>query len=883
MALAPEADRTTLIRRASLDLTGLPPTIEEVDRFLADPSPGAYDRVVDRLLSSPHYGERLALNWLDLARYADTSGYHFDGTREMWLWREWVIQAFNQNKPFDQFTLEQLAGDLLPHPTTDQKIATGFHRNVMTTDEGGADPQEYLTKYVVDRVTTTAAVWLGSTLNCAECHDHKYDPFTQKDFYQFYAFFHNIPEKGLDGTRTSNPAPSLKVPSPPQATRLAELDHQISEAGKQVKAREAELDSAQTRWEQETGAHPQKSKEPDGLRLAFSFDKTVSGTGPQGVPKPATYRSTNGPVWTAGKFNQALQLDGEPSHYVDAGQALSFDQTNTFSYGAWTKIKEQGGALLSKMDEAAAFRGFDLLAEDGKLVVHLVHTWPNNAIKAITQEATPKDAWFHALVTYDGSSKASGVKIYVNGKAQVLDVKADSLAGTLTNQVPLHIGKRLHSLPYHGLLDEVRFYDRTLSAEEAQGLASAPVYDIVAVPVGQRTEEQKTELKNYYRSHHARELKQAEGDLAKLNEAKEDLFKKVPSTMVMVEMEKPRDTFILVRGNFQNKGEQVTAGVPHFLPPLPEGAPASRLGLARWLIDPRHPLTSRVSVNRFWQLFFGTGLVKTLNDFGSQGEWPSHPQLLDWLATEFIRRHWDVKHLLKLIVTSAAYRQSAAVTPQMLEKDPYNRWLSRGPRLRLEAELLRDNALAISGLLDRRIGGESVKPYQPPGLWELTDKTYVQSQGSDLYRRGLYTFWKRAAPYPAFITFDAPNRETCAVQRPRTSTPLQSLVLLNDPVFVEAARGLAYRVLREGGSDLSQRLTYAFRLALTRPPRALELKILSDAYHQQWQHYQQDQEAVAALTHIGEMAHPKDVDGAQVAAWTAVGNVLLNLNEAITK
>ena len=883
LQLVPEADRTTLLRRASLDLTGLPPTIEEVDGFLADKSPAAYEKAVDRLLAAPQYGERMALSWLDLARYADTSGYHFDGTREMWLWREWVIQSFNQNKPFDEFTIEQLAGDLLPNPTISQKIATGFHRNVMTTDEGGADPQEYLTKYVVDRVATTASVWLGSTMNCAECHDHKYDPITQKDFYQFYAFFHNVPEKGLDGTRTSNPAPSLKVPSPGQAARLAEFDQAIPEAERLVKTRESELGAAQARWEKEFAVAGAKPREPEGLLLAFPLDGTFAGLDRNGSKKEAAFKGTNAPVWGTGKLHRALKLDGQNGNYLDAGQAVAFDRTNSFSYGCWTKVKGKGGAILSKMEEGPSYRGFDLLAEEGKLVVHLVHAWPDNAIKVATSSPVPKDAWFHALVTYDGSSKAGGLKVYLNGKSQGLEVKADNLSATLVNQVPLHIGKRFQSLPYFGNLEEVRFYGRALSAEEAQNLAAVPILALVSVPAEKRTEEQAAELKKYFRENHARDLKKAEEELAKLSGAKDDFYKKVPSTMVMEEMEKPRDTFMLIRGNFQNKGDKVTAGVPHFLPPLAEGLPGNRLGLARWLVAPNHPLTSRVTVNRFWQLFFGAGLVKTLNDFGSQGEWPSHPELLDWLATEFLASGWDVKHMVKLIVMSATYRQSAAVTPNLLERDPYNRLLTRGPRLRLEAEFLRDNALAVGGLLNRRIGGESVKPYQPPGLWELTDRTYDQSKGSDLYRRGIYTYWKRAVPYPAFITFDAPNRETCAVQRPHTSTPLQSLVLMNDPVFVEAARGLAQRVLKEGGPDFKERLSYAFRLTLARPPQPNELQVLTEAYHEQLRNFTEDKEAAAALISIGETPKPKDVVSAELAAWTAVGNVLLNLNEALTK
>ena len=876
-----QADKTTLVRRASLDLTGLPPTIEEVDAFLADKSSTAYEKLVDRLLESPHFGERMGLAWLDLARYADTSGYHFDGSRHMWIWRDWVINAFNKNKPFDQFTVEQLAGDLMPNATLDQKVASGFHRNVMTTDEGGADPEEYLNKYVVDRVNTTAAVWLGTTLGCAECHDHKYDRISQKEFYQFYAFFHNVPEKGLDGTREDNPAPEMKLPTQEQGVQLIEYLKAIPEAEGVVKKRETELPAAQTKWEQEILAKLAKPVEPDGLFARYSLDETASGVDALGTYKPGTYKGTNAPPWTDGKLGKALRFDGMDD-YIDAGNIADFERTNAFSFGCWAKI-EAGGALLRKIAEIPTGRGFDLEVKEGKVLVHFINNWPENALEILTKEQLPKDGWVHLLVTYDGSSKGAGVKVYVQGKSQSLEIKTDKLSDTIRNQAPLQIGKSFYAFPFRGLIDDVRFYNRVLTPPEVEGLAISPNLAIVATPPDKRTDEQKQELKKYFRDYHATDLKKSEEELANVIKAKDALLKQIPSTMVMKEMEKPRDTFILVRGNFQNKGEKVSAAVPGFLPPAPEGAPANRLTLAKWLVSTNHPLTSRVTVNRYWQMFFGTGLVKTVNDFGSQGDWPSHPELLDWLATEFVASHWNIKAMVKLMVTSATYRQSAAVTPQILERDPYNRLLTRGPRFRLDAELLRDNALAISGLLNGKIGGESVKPYQPPGLWELTDRKYVQSQGTDLYRRGIYTYWKRSTPYPSFLTFDAPTRETCAVQRPRTSTPLQSLVLMNDPVYVEAARAFAERILREGGNDLAKQLTYAVRLAVARPPSKKELEILERTYHQQRENYQQDKEVATALVSIGESTRSKNVDVSELAAWTAVANVLLNLNETITK
>jgi hypothetical protein len=880
-----EADRYTLIRRVTLDLTGLPPTVEEVDNFVADSSPRAYEAVVERLLASPRFGERLALAWLDLARYADTSGYHFDGFRQMHLWRDWVIQAFNENKPFDQFTIEQLAGDLLPNATIEQKIASGFHRNVMTNDEGGADPEEYLAKYVVDRVSTTAQVWLGTTMGCAECHDHKYDPISTREFYQFYAFFHGVPEKGLDGTRVRNPAPVLKVPSPDQGSRLIRLLELIPAAEKMVADREAELPKAQESWEQGIREKPVQEPTLPGLVKVVSFDETPEGP------------TNRVPGW----IGQALAVRGETNGFVDLGSAVQFEQTNAFSYGAWIKLTGRTGAVLSKMEEGPGYRGFDLLINDAKAEVHLAHRFPDNGLKVVTKEPLATNAWMHLMVTYDGSNKAAGLRIYVDGKSRSVDTPTDKLAGSIQTTAPLLIGSRLKAFPFAGLIYDVRFYRRRLKSTEVNELAADGFLRIAHRAVKERTEEQAAALQRYFRETAATNFLAARERLAKVRKDREDLLSQIPDTMVMDELEKPRDTFVLVRGNFQSKGEKVNVGTPGCWPPLPSGPTTNRLSLARWLVSTNQPLTARVTVNRFWAMFFGTGLVKTANDFGSQGERPSHPELLDWLACEFFgpaasagaapasssdganRHPWDVKHLLRLLVTSATYRQSAVVAKEKLERDPYNRLLSRGPRVRLDAELIRDNALAISGLLDPRIGGPSVKPYQPPGIWDGTDHKYEQSHGADLYRRGMYVFWKRAAHYPSFQTFDAPSRETCTVQRPRTSTPLQSLVVMNDPVYVEAARALATRVLREKTLTLEQQLALAFRLTLARPPEKKELAVLLRTYREQKGNFQREAKAAEELLSIGESPRPKELPPADLAAMTGVANVLLNLNETMTR
>lgn len=629
---SPEADRETLIRRVTLDLTGLPPTIAEIDDFLNDRDANAYDKVVDRLLKSPHYGERMALDWLDASRFADTNGYHIDNGRDMTRWRKWVIDAFNRNLPFDQFTIQQLAGDLLPEPSDpvaafEQKLASGFHRNHMINFEGGAFPKEYHNAYIVDRVNTTATVWLGLTVACAQCHDHKYDPLSQREFYQLYAFFHNVPENGLDG-RKGNAEPLLKIPTEDQQRQLTELAASISK--------------------------------------------------------------------------------------LDA------------------RLKE------AKEDEA-----------------------------------------------------------------------------------------------------------KTLKA-----------------------------------------------DLDRLRKHQTDLEQLIPTSMIMREMEQPRETFLLLRGQYDKPGEKVTAEVPSVLSRLPEGAPRNRLGLAQWLTHPSHPLTSRVTVNRYWQSYFGTGLVKTSEDLGSQGELPSHPELLDWLAAEFMTT-WNVKHLQRLIVTSATYRQASRATPALVARDPENRLLARGPRHRLPAEGIRDLALSVSGLLQHKIGGPSVSPYQPPGLWEelmaradgknWTAQEYSQSHGADLYRRTMYTFWKRTCPPAQLATFDAPDRETCTVRRARTNTPLQALVLMNDPTYVEAARKFAERILLEGGSTPDERITFALRLATARPPTLRERNVLRRVLDQQLARFNADPAAATKLLAVGESARNEQLPIAELAAWSSVANVILNLDETVTK
>jgi hypothetical protein len=885
---SPEAPCETLIRRVTLDLTGLPPTPAEVDAFLADPSPDAYEKVVDRLLASPRYGERMALDWLDDARYADTNGYQNDFARTMWPWRDWVIDAFNADMPFDRFTVEQIAGDLLPGATLRQKIASGFNRNNRTVTEAGSIEEEWRVENVVDRVETTATVFLGLTMGCARCHEHKYDPISQKEFYQFFAFFNSVNEKGVYSEQRGNVPPLVPVPRPEDEERLKQLAAAIAAADRAVREEEAALPEWQKRWEEEQRARPPRP-EPRDWALSFPLDGSLRVAAANGGTVAAVYRGGGAPARADGPAGKALRLDGQSNSFVDAGQAFAPERTEHFSYGGWVRPLGDG-AVLSKMDEAGAYRGFDLLVIGGKLEAHLVHAWPDNALKVATQEPLPRDAWSHVFVTYDGSGKAAGVTIYVNGRPARVEVQNDKLRDTITTGQPLRLGKRSTGFTLNGELADVRIYRRTLSAEEVQAVAAGPLPAVLEVPAEQRSKAQQDYLARVFREGYAAELLEAKAKAAKLRQEKADSEKSIPTVMVMEELPTSRDTFLLKRGRYDmpDRTQKVQPDVPACLPPLPAGAPHNRLGLARWLVDPGNPLTARVAVNRLWQHSFGTGLVKTAENFGVQGEPPSHPELLDWLATEFVRTGWDVKAMQRLLVTSAAYRQSSRAAAALVRRDPENRLLARGPRFRLPAEVVRDGALSVSGLLVERVGGPPVKPYQPAGLWEelaggAGEGPYVQDRGPNLYRRSLYVYRKRTVPHPALATFDAPSREVCQVRRARTNTPLQALELLNDVTYVEAARRLGERMVREGGDTEEQRLTYAFRRATARLPTAAELRLLARGLERYRETFRADVEAAKRFVRHGDSRVDERLDPVELAACTAAAGIILNLDETITR
>ncbi len=870
-----EADRTTLIRRLTLDLTGLPPTLAEIDAFLADSSDQAYERLVDRLLANPHFGERLALDWLDAARFGDTHGFHIDSGRDMTRWREWVIGAFNNNKPFDQFTVEQLAGDLLPNATLEQKLATGFNRNHMINFEGGAIPQEYHNAYIIDRVNTTGAVWLGLTVACVQCHDHKYDPISQKEYYQLYAYFHNVPENGLDGSK-GNAAPLIRVPSADQQRRLDELAVAIQTLEAELAGDLPGVDKAQAAWEQ-----------------TLADDKPAVWT----VLVPDQLQAGQGTVLAAQPEDQSIVASG-------ANPA-----TETYTILAPANLRNITAIRLETLpDDRLAGRGPGRSGNGNVVMTEF-------RVAAVTSPGEPADPLAVRSASADFSQQDFPVANAVDGKSNTgwaiyPEVgKPHSAVFQLGQPINSPGSARLQvTLEFqspHAQHQLGRFRLAVTDSPNPHGTDKLPagVRSALDTLAEQRTPRQRDEIKKYFREHVSTAVRGLVAKLAEQKEAQAALDKQIPTSMVMQEMAQPRDTFVLVRGQYDKFGEKVTSGVPAFLPPLPEDAPNNRLGLAQWLVAPSHPLTARVTVNRYWQMVFGTGLVKTSEDFGSQGERPSHPELLDWLAVEFqtpvksplsgAEHAWNVKSLVKLMVMSATYRQSSAVTPELLAKDPENRLLARGPRHRLSAEFIRDQALAVSGLLDDRIGGPSVSPYQPPGIWEelasradgknWTAQEYAQSHGPDLYRRSMYTFWKRTAPPPSLVTFDAPDRETCVVRRARTNTPLQALVLMNDPTYVEASRKLAERMLTAGGATTEDRLAFAFRLATARSPRDRELEVLKNVLQRQQDIFRQNAEAATRLLGVGEAARDDTLDAAELAAWTMVASAILNLDETLTK
>jgi Protein of unknown function (DUF1553)/Protein of unknown function (DUF1549)/Planctomycete cytochrome C len=856
VSAGPEADRSTLLRRLSMDLRGLPPTPAEVDAFLADSLPGAYERCVDRLMDSPQYGEQMGRHWLDVARYADTHGLHLDNERQIWPYRDWVVRAFNRNLPFDQFTVDQLAGDLLPSPSQDQLIATGFNRNNVTTGEGGAIDAEFVFRYAVERTSTTAQAWMGLTAGCAVCHDHKFDPISQKEFYSLYAFFHSAADP-----------PVAPVKSEKDIWKLTEFDSRILEAEKGVATRVQSLSYT----DPATLNPPPPAHDVETVWLE---DGTPTGARVQG--SPTWVKSSDGPV----KFGQSSLQQRSDGMIQSVYEGLSFAVPASAKVFAWIRLDP---ASLPKMVMLQFFQG------DWE---HRV-VWGD--VGATDWGTQGKPSRMHA-----GPLPKAGEWVRLEFDAEALGLKAGQpVSGIAYTQ---H-GGLVHwdHAGIMGRVDPARDPLTSLSVWIAQNQGKEPkelpenLRKIFKdVPADQRTPEQTRMLREYYLNKVCTETRATMDPLntavIDLRQQRDKFQDQIPQTFIWRDMDKPRDSFVMVRGQYDAPGEKVSRAVPAVFPVMkPAGQVPNRLDLARWLVSSEHPLTARVTVNRLWQQFFGVGLVKTADDFGSQGEPPSHPELLDWLAVSFQESGWDVKALVRTLVTSAAYRQSAAVPPALLQRDPENRWLARGPRFRLDAEQLRDNALFVSGLLDGTLGGKGVRPYQPPNIWEpvaysgSNTRNYRQDSGSALYRRSLYVFFKRTAPPPFMATFDAPNREQFCSRRERSNTPLQALQLLNDVQHFEAARGLASRMMTEGGARPEDRIRFAFKTVLSRPPSATELEVVGSTFGRFLERYQADPESARKAIHVGESAPRSGLPETELAAYTLTANLLLNLDETVTR
>ncbi|MFN6130204.1 MAG: DUF1553 domain-containing protein [Planctomycetota bacterium] len=895
MEPSPEADLRSLIRRVCLDLTGLPPTPQEIDRVLADPSPERYENYVDELLSRQEWGEHRGRYWLDYARYADTHGIHFDNYREMWSYREWVIKAFNRNLPFDQFTTEQLAGDLLPNATLDQRIASGFHRCNITTNEGGVIEEEYRVLYARDRVETTGLVWMGLTVGCAVCHDHKFDPITQREFYQMSAFFNNTTQRVMDGN-VKDPPPVIPVPLEADRERFLALDGLIAQAQQEVDTRRVQARPGFDTFL----ADPAKRDEIlwQSLPAQDALETYVP------------FRSNDLKTFAfvqAGQYQQIpLERDAvlAPGQISDAAWHITHDlfptlpvgdleKDQSFSVALWVKPgnDKQGGSLIARMNEDEAARGWDIWMENGSIGTHLVSRWPGNAVKVLSRARLTASRWQHVTVSYDGSGKAEGVKIFIDGVEQAKNVISNDLTESIRTSVPLRIGRRqVQSPATDANVQDIRIYRRVLTPEELQGIAKIARRQYL---IGKRernadeTEELYQWFLDTYDADHQRLVAQRDA----LSNEKKEIIQRGTVAHIMNEQTDMAKAYILTRGEYDKRTDEVQPDTPKILPSMRPELPKNRLGLAQWILQPENPLTARVNVNRFWQEIFGAGIVASSGDFGTTGQLPTHPELLDYLAVSFREDGWNMKNLFRLMVTSATYRQSASVSQEKLALDPTNKFLARGPRFRMDAEMIRDHALSASGLLVSKIGGPSVKPYQPSGVWEAVampesnTRKYVQDSGEGLYRRSLYTFLKRAAPPPNMEVFNATAREVCTIKRERTNTPLQALTTLNDVQFVEAARILAEKTLvqlPDANDPVARMQSIALKL-MGRPFRGEELGVVQASLNELLAGYRGNIEAAKELLAMGATRSSDQLDPAELAAWTMTVNMLMNLDEVLTK
>ncbi len=907
---SPEADKEHLIRRLSFDLTGLPPTIQKIDDFLADDHHLAYEKLVDRLLTTDAHAERMALEWLDVARYGDTQGMHADAERYHWPWRDWVIKVFKENMPYDDFITWQLAGDLLPNATRDQKLATAFHRNHPVSAEGGVIDEEFRVKYVQDRTNTTATAFLGLTLECATCHDHKFDPISQKEYYQMSAFFNNLRELGMVGEGGGSSGPVLLLPEPETEEKLARLSEEIDQTYEQLELTKSEVAAtedfiasiqsmaidppvADGFYPMET-VRPEKSTLPDYLKFRILANSPLDKI----VDENLKSLASGEPQVVKGRFGNALRLEQEFDLVLlkDVG---NFEMNQPFSAGGWIHTEKEGEnqcIMGTSGDFSNHWRGWDLFIDTlNRPSVLMTSLWPHNYMQITADISVPKAEWHHILYTYDGSGQASGIHLYVDGRKIKCSIDYNNLYRPIVHkwkkqkgwrERPVMVGRsgRYHTGEFGvftGSIDHLKIFNRYLTTREVAVLHESET----KTSLGHDILTEADYIEHYLNRNHPgyRTLMQ---DLRKLLGKKLVLLEDVPEIMVLEDMPVSRKTFVLNRGQYDSPTEEVGPGTLRKVLVFAQDLPRNRLGLAHWLVDKNNPLTARVTVNRYWQMILGRGIVETPHDFGTQGALPTHPELLDWLAIHFIESGWDLRYLLKTMVTSATYRQSSVASPEHLSKDAKNLFLARGPSYRLPAEMIRDNALAASGLLTQMVGGPSVKPYQPEGLWvEKTGPymTYKHNSGDSLYRRSMYTYIRRTTPHPAMIAFDAPTRSVCVVKRENTNTPLQALVLLNDPQFVETARVLAQRIQKEGGESLEDQTQYGFRLLCGRKPDGNEMELMKKQYQIALDKYKGNPKAADELLQVGEYPFDNSLDKIQTVALVMVASTVMNFDEAYMK
>lgn len=888
-----KANKEILLRRLSFDLTGLPPSLSDIESFMNDHSPNAYEKQVDRLLASPHFAEQMTLDWMDLSRYADTHGYTVDRYRDVSPYRDWVIEAFDKNMPYDKFIHWQMAGDMMKNPTKEQILATTFNRLHPQNQEGGIIDEEFRSEYVADRTNLVGEGFLGLTIACAKCHDHKYDPISQKNYYELYSFFNNVNESGQISFDSSMPVPNMLLPKQEQEEFITYINGLIKNKEKAIDNIIISESKKAGQWLESQSYQKLNLKTwPSKLiaKVDFLNGSLNNALNPSEKGKMKRQHSPKQfPKIVNGFSDRGLELDGDA--WLDLDRIGVFKRNQAFSIGLRIKIPEalENGVIFHKNigTRIYNYRGYHLALKENKLEAMLAHFWPDNAIVEISTKEIPKNKWLQLTMTYDGSSKAEGLKIYLDGEELGTKINVDNLYKDIiykqSNEPGLQIGARWRGKGIGGaVVDDILVFDKTLTPLEVVQISDVKQLQLI---INKSAEEltlaEKEMLKEYYVSNYSKTYRSSMAELAAIRKTQVDSLERIQEIMVMKEMREPRETFLLERGQYNQYGERVYPNTPENILSFPDSLEKNRLGLAKWLTSKANPLTARVAVNRYWKNIFGTGIVRTVEDFGNQGELPTHPELLDWLAIQFIKSNWNVKNLHKLIVMSNTYQQSSYTSDVFLERDKTNRFLARGPSKRLSGEMLRNNVLAASGLLNRKIGGKSVKPYQPKGLWKINGSTYKEDKGEKLYRKSMYTIWKRSVPHPTIATFDAPDRSFCSVRRQETNTPLQALVMMNDPTYVEASRVLGYNMMsysdpKAGISDVFKRLT-------GRSIKKEELNLLVDLQLHEFKKFKSKEYKTEGWLNTGEFRISDEYSKAMVAANAVVASTIMNSDAVITK